>query len=155
TFVVRRLRTTFTTKDPAELKDLARKAADTFFRAAFPSKPTKAKPADPEPAAGYSPVDPTRDAAEDLTSLYRLQGDDVAAHAEFEARNADLIRRVGMKQELQGWVVDDAGRGSWTTLPTQHGGDPVPVDGEQELPMWRLPATAAGCAPARDRSLWF
>jgi hypothetical protein len=155
TFVLRRLRTTFAAKDPVDIKDLARAAANTFFRAKFPPKPTKAQPTDPELKDVYPPNDPTREAAEDLASLYRLQGDDLAKHAAFETSNAELIGRVGMKQELQGWVVDAAGRGSWTTLPTEPGGDPLPVDGEQELPMWRLPATAAGCAPARDRSLWF
>jgi hypothetical protein len=155
TFVLRRLQTTFKTTETADIKALARAAADEIFQTKFPAKPTKAKPTDPEPADVYPQNDPTVDAARDLAALYRMQGDDVAKQAAFEATNAALIAKVGVTHELQGWVVDDAGRGSWEPLPLQQGSDPVPVDGEQELPMWRLPATAADCKPARTRSLWF
>jgi hypothetical protein len=149
TFVLRRLHTTFgPDASDAAKKQLARAAAAFLFPRPFPEQPK-----DPDKDA-YPPSDPTLDAAEDLASTYRLQGDDVAKLAEFEAKNKNLIATVGAKQELQGWVVT-AGRGSWKPLLPEWGHDAPPVAGEEELPMWRLPTSAAGCDPARSRSLWF
>jgi hypothetical protein len=145
-FVVRRLRTTFAHPgtNGKDLKDLARAAASELFCHDFP-------PPDSQP---YPPKDPSLDTAQDLVALYGLTGPDAAKHAAFQAKHAELIKSICIEQVLEGWYAPAGGRGAWRPVPLKPG-DPVPADPEQELPMWRIPASAAGCLPAQTRSLWF
>jgi hypothetical protein len=153
-FVVRRLLTRFTQQDPAvlntDLKSLARAVAKSLFPpdASFPAPTTD--PDDDE----YPPNDPTRDTAEDLARLFRFHEPDPAKVAAFEATNHELLQRIGMEHELQGWFVKADGRGSWQEVHYRPE-DPAVTGEELELPMWPIPQAAARCKPARTRSLWF
>jgi hypothetical protein len=140
-YVVRRLRTTFKVYDTldADLKALARAAAEELFGKGYPDKPVV-------------PNNPTLDTATDLAALFRSNESDAAELAAFEAKHVTLLERIGIKQELQGWFVDD-GTAAWRPVPTDPD-DPLPP-GEEELPMWRIPEEAARCQPARTRSVWF
>lgn len=152
-FVVRRLRTTVAHPgdNGKDLKDLARAAAAELFCHPFPPPPHP--PPDPPPVR-YPPEDPSLDTARDLVALYGLTGPDQARLAAFQAKHAELIKKIGIDQVLEGWYAPAGGRGDWLPVPLKPG-DPAPASPEQELPMWRIPASAAGCLPAQTRSLWF
>lgn len=75
---------------------------------------------------------------------------DSAARRRFEEENADLLSAVTVHTDDQTWVRDKTGPGRWCTL-----GDAEPGEHEEELPMWRIPASTAECDAARSRSLWF
>jgi hypothetical protein len=140
-FVIRRLRISFNQYETLDddLKQLARSAAEELFGRGFPNQPM------PKPVA---------DTAADPTALFRPHLLADAELAAFEASHAQLIERVGMTQELQGWYLEADGRGQWVRVP-QRSDEPVPPGTELELPMWRLPPLATSCERARTRSLWF
>ncbi|MGH3479827.1 MAG: hypothetical protein ACRDQD_23690 [Nocardioidaceae bacterium] len=78
---------------------------------------------------------------------------DCAERRRFEEDNADLMAAVTARIEDQAWMVGPDG-GEWRAVGTP----PAPgrrPDAEEELPMWRIPASAQDCAAARTRSLWF
>ena len=157
-FVVRRMRTTFAHPgtNGKDLKDLARAAATDLFCHGFPppDPPPPHPPPPGPPPDHYPPNDPSLDTAQDLVALYGLNGPDAAKLAAFQAKHADLIKKIDITQVLEGWYAPAGGRGDWQPVPLKPS-DPVPADPEQELPMWRIPASAAGCLPAQTRSLWF
>jgi hypothetical protein len=74
-------------------------------------------------------------------------------HERFEDDHADLLAEVSVEIEEQGWMPAPAGN-EWHAI----GADPddvAPPDGEERIPMWRLPAPPGVCEAATTRSLWF
>ncbi|TCN32778.1 hypothetical protein EV644_12428 [Kribbella orskensis] len=63
-----------------------------------------------------------------------------------------LLKTLGATQLVEAWTIDASGRGAWQAVP---GNLPTLLDGEQELPMWRVPPRAEDCARAQLRSVWF
>jgi hypothetical protein len=64
---------------------------------------------------------------------------------------------VAVYAEEQAWLTGP-GRARWSAVsgpPAELQSDPELGLTEQEVPMWRLPSTATGCARASTRSLWF
>jgi hypothetical protein len=55
---------------------------------------------------------------------------------------------------LEGWYVRQ-GVGGWAPVPAAEVSAVVSEAQEQELTMWRVPASAGGCPAAATRSLWF
>lgn len=78
---------------------------------------------------------------------------DQAWRQQFAEDNGELLDAVAAEHKVQAWMVNDTG-GVWRAL------DAEPPEGEaprreEELLMWRLPATDADCEAAASRSLWF
>jgi hypothetical protein len=77
---------------------------------------------------------------------------DLTVRRQFEEEHAEAIEQLGIRLEVEGWMVGTAGA-AWRKL-----GDPAPAgttDKELELPMWRLPPRPKDCDAAGTRSLWF
>jgi hypothetical protein len=65
---------------------------------------------------------------------------------------------VSVRAEEQAWLTGPPGRARWSTVDGPLAAlqsNPQLGLAEQEIPMWRLPSSAAGCERASTRSLWF
>ena len=116
-FVVRRLVTRTGTTDQARAATvtLARLAARELYGTSFP------KHGD---GRGGIPADPGLETAEDLAGLVGvddLTEEQRARHEAFEVRHRLLLLRSGLVRELQGWYVDDTGKGSRAPVPAPDG----------------------------------
>jgi hypothetical protein len=74
-----------------------------------------------------------------------------AERQRFEQDHAPLIEALGGEVREQGWL--SAPGAGWTATPSGEPGH-LPMAGEEELPMFRLPPRP-DCPPDATRSLWF
>jgi hypothetical protein len=156
-FVLRRHRTTIRARQPgkeaealAAQRQLTRDFAKEVLHHAYPD------------GAGY---DPDADAARDVTGLIDECLDGGPRIDAFRAKHAAQFALLTIERVLEGWHVRD-GVGQWLPVPADRAPDdpwaapvagppPVTAAVEEELSMWRVPASAAGCPAAGTRSLWF
>jgi hypothetical protein len=76
-----------------------------------------------------------------------------AEHHAFTSAQRRLLEQIQPRRVVEAWVVTSAGRGSWRKVDLD--APPSLLPGEQEMPMWRLPARDEDCPAAHTRSLWF
>jgi hypothetical protein len=160
---MRRWRTTIRPSQPGKEKEAA--AAQRLLTRAFAEEVLrKGYPGEP----GY---DPDADSAREVTGLIDECLDGGPRVAAFRAKYAAQFQQLIIERVLEGWYVRQ-GVGGWAPVPTDRApddpwavpaqddpdqDDPAAVSEvqEQELSMWRVPASAAGCPAAATRSLWF
>lgn len=98
--------------------------------------------AEPHPNVQFGPPDIDSD---DLLFA------DMDERSDFIAANADLIAELDARTQEQAWITGPGG--GWRSLPPDPVLGALPLEHEEELPMFRLPPRA-GCPPDRTRSLW-
>jgi hypothetical protein len=166
--VMRRWRTTIRPRKPGEeeaaaavQRVLTRAFAKEVMRKGYPEE---------------SLYDPDDDSAREVTGLIDECLDGGPRVAAFRAKHAAQFRQLIIERVLEGWYVRQ-GVGGWAPVPADQAPDDpwavparddptqddpvrdasaaVSESQEQELSMWRVPASAAGCPAAATRSLWF
>jgi hypothetical protein len=143
-FVVRRVK--IQASGPLKtVRDLALALAKLY------AKKDRPKPPPHDSIVRFWRVARDRDMREDVVALGSIAGDDLAA---IEADHPGLVAAAKIRRLVDGWYVDEDGRGRWLPVPLEVG-DPVPPLTEERLPMWQLSPSIAQCDPAQSRSLWF
>jgi hypothetical protein len=160
TCVMRRWRTAIRPRQPGEEKEKEAAAVQRLLTRAF-AKEVMRKGYPEQP--GY---DPDADSAREVTGLIDQCLDGGPRVAAFRAKYAAQFQQLVIERVLEGWYVRQ-GVGGWAPVPADRAPDDpwtVPAGDasaavseaqEQELSMWRVPASAAGCPAAATRSLWF